>query len=96
MRNKLRRAIVDDVTSQNIDDELREGLLDLFESAMRSVSATLVHEATFATSDFATAQKRGCEGFKLVLTRVRYESRNEWFGVFQRGTERLEAVGHME
>ncbi len=96
MRNKLRRAIVDDVTPQNIDDVLREELLDLFESAMRSVSATLVREATFDTSDFATAKKRGCEGFLLRVSRTRTDSRDCWFGAFTRGDQRLEVIGHLE
>lgn len=96
MRKKLRRAIVDDVTSQNIDDELREELLDLFESAMRSVSATLVREATFNTSDFATAKKRGCEGFWLRVSRTRTDSGDSWFGAFTSGDQRLDVIGHLE
>lgn len=96
MRNTFMQAIIDDVNSRNIDDELREDLLDLFESAMKSVAATLVYEAKFETSEFSSAKKRGCEGFKLVLTRVRPDSRYEWFGGFQRGDERLDVIGHLE
>ncbi len=96
MRNTFRQAIIDDINSRNIDDELQEGLLDLFESAMKSVAATLAHEAKFETSDFSTAKKRGCGGFTLLLARVRPDSRYEWFGAFQRGDERLDVIGHLE
>ena len=56
----------------------------------------LVREAKLDTSDFATAKTRGCEGFALVLSRARTDSRNEWFGAFQRGEQRLDVIGHLE
>lgn len=62
MSNRLKRAVIDDVTSRNIDASQQDYLLDLFESAMKSVATTLVREAKFDTSDFATAKTRGCEG----------------------------------
>jgi hypothetical protein len=96
MQSTYKQAVIDDVRSRNIDDKLRENLLDLFESAMRSVSVTLVREATFDMSDFATARERNCEEFKLVLARTRANSSHSWFGAFQRGDERLEVIGHLE
>ena len=68
----------------------------LFESAMKSVATTLVREAKFDTTDFATAKGRGCEGFTLLVSRTRADSRDGWFGAFQRGDERLDVVGHLE
>ena len=63
MSNRFKNAVIDDVTSRNINASLQDHLLDLFESAMKSVATTLVREAKFDTSDFATAKVRGCEGF---------------------------------
>jgi hypothetical protein len=89
-------AIIDDMTSSNINTALQENLLDLFESAMKSVASTMVREAKFDTTDFATAKMRGCEGFTLLVSRARADSRDGWFGAFQRGDERLDVVGHLE
>ena len=71
MSNRFKHAVIDDVTSRNIDTSLQDHLLDLFESAMKSVATTLVREAKFDTTDFATAKARGCEGvdFHAELTR---------------------------
>jgi hypothetical protein len=96
MSNRFKKAVIDDVTSRNIDASLQANLLDLFESAMKSVAATLVREAKFDTTDFATGKARGCEGFTLIVRRARADSRDGWFGVFQRGDERLDVIGHLE
>ena len=96
MTNRFKHAVIDDVTSRNIDASLQDHLLDLFESAMKSVATTLVREAKFDTTDFATAKGRGCEGFTLLVSRTRADSRDGWFGAFQRGDERLDVIGHLE
>lgn len=96
MSNRFKEAVIDDVTSRNIDASLQDNLLDLFETAMKSVATTLVREAKFDTTDFATAKTRGCEGFSLLVSRARADSRESWFGAFQRGDERLDVVGHLE
>ena len=96
MNNRFKKAVIDDVTARNIDANLQDHLLDLFESAMKSVATTLVREVKFDTTDFATAKTRGCEGFTLLVSRARVDSRDGWFGAFQRGDECLEVVGHLE
>lgn len=92
MSNRFKHAVIDDVTSHNIDASLQDNLLDLFESAMKSVATTLAREAKFDTTDFATAKGRCCEGFTLLVSRTR----DGWFGAFQRGDERLDVIGHLE
>lgn len=96
MSNQFKKAVIDDVLSRSIDEALQASLLDFFEYAMISVAITLVREAKFDTSDFATAKERGCEGFALLISRARADSRNEWFGAFQRGEQRLDVIGHLE
>lgn len=96
MSNRFKKAVIDDVTAGNIDASLQDNLLDLFESAMKSVSTTLVREAKFDTTDFATAKARGCEGFTLLVSRAHTDSRVSWVGAFQRGNEHLNVVGHLE
>ena len=96
MSNRFKHAVIDDVASRNIDASLQGHLLDLFESAMKSVATTLVREAKFDTTDFATAKARGCEGFTLLVSRIRADSSNGWFGAFQRGEQRLDVIGHLE
>ena len=54
------------------------------------------HEAKFDITDFATAKARGCEGFTLLVSRTPADSRDCWFGAFQRGDERLDVIGHLE
>jgi hypothetical protein len=73
MSNRFKKAVIDDVTARNINANLQDHLLDLFESAMKSVATTLVREAKFDTTDFATAKQRGCEGFTLLVSRARAE-----------------------
>lgn len=96
MSNCPRRAIIDDVTSANIDEAIKSNLLDLFEHAMKSISTTLAREARFETKDFGSAKDRGCHGFALIVSRARSDSRDAWFGAFQRGDQRLDVVGHLE
>lgn len=96
MSNRFKNAIIDDVSPRGIDEALQASLLDYFEYAMKSIATTLVREAKFNTSDFATAKERGCEGFALLVSRARVDSRNEWFGAFQRGEQRLDVIGHLE
>lgn len=96
MKNRFKKCVIDDVTPRNINTTLQDNLLDLFESAMKAVATTLVREAKFDTTDFATAKARGCEGFTLLVSRTRTDSRDGWFGAFQRGDERLDVIGHLE
>jgi hypothetical protein len=96
MSNQFKKAIIDDIVPHNIDESLQDHLLDLFESAMKSVATTLVREANFETSDFATAKLRNCEGFALSLKRTFANSRTEWIGIFQRADQRLDVMGHLE
>ena len=96
MINRFTRAIIDDVTSRNINENLQDYLLDIFESVMKSVSTTLVREAKFDTTDFATAKAPGREGFTLLMSRPHADSRDRWFGTFQRGDESLDVIGHLE
>lgn len=96
MSNRHKKAIIDDVVPHNINADLQHNLLDLFESAMKTVATTLVREARFETRDFASAKRRGCEGFTLLVSRARTDSRTDWSGIFQRGDERLEVMGHLE
>ena len=96
MSNRFKRAVIDDLISRNINASQQDYLLDLFESAMKAVATTLVREAKFDTSDFATAKTRDCEGFALVLSRARADSRTEWLGKFQRGEQHLDVIGHLE
>lgn len=96
MSNRFKNAIIDDVMSRNLEPPIETALLDLFEYAMKSIAPTLVREAIFDTTDFASAKERNCEGFKLLVSRARTDSRNEWFGAFQRGDARLDVIGHLE
>lgn len=57
MSYRFKSAIIDDVIARNINADLQVNLLDLFESAMKSVATTLVREAKFETTDFVTAKK---------------------------------------
>lgn len=49
---------------------------------MKTVATTLVREAKYDTSGFATGKECTCEGFALLVSRARVDSRNEWFGAF--------------
>jgi hypothetical protein len=96
MSNRFKKAIIiNDTTGSDIDARLQENLFDLFKSTMKSLAVTLVREATFDTSDFATAKRRGCEGFELHMKRLN-DTLDAWSGVFRRGNEKLEVRGHME
>lgn len=96
MSYRFKSAIIDDVIVRNIDVDLKEKLLDLFESAMKSVATTQVREAKFDTTDFATSKGRDSEGFALLLSRVHADSRDAWFGAFERGDQCLDVIGHLE
>ena len=96
MSNRFKKAVIDDVISHNIVLPVQTNLLDIFDSAIKSVSTTLVREAQFDITDFATAKARGCEGFTLLMSRTHADSCDGWFGAFQRGDERLDVIGHLE
>ena len=96
MNNRYKKAIIDDVSARNIDSETEANLLDLFEYAMKSVASTLVREAKFNTTDFATAKGRGCAGFDLLVSLTYADNRIALIGAFQRGDERLDVIGHLE
>lgn len=94
--NQFKQAVIDDVTSTNLDPGLQAVLLDCFEYAMKTLAVTLVREAEFDTSDFATTKKRGGAGFVLHLRRSVPRSRESWQGEFTNGTQRMEVMGHLE
>ncbi|OVZ63782.1 hypothetical protein K6V71_16995 [Cupriavidus gilardii] len=96
MNAQFKKAIIDDVTAANVDEALQAHLLDLFEYAMKSVAPTLIREARFDSGDFGTASQHGGEGFAMLLSRAHANSRDAWFGAFQRGDQRLDVVGHLE
>ena len=96
MSNRFKKIIIDDVTSTNLAPGLQDGLLDLFESALQSIATTLVREAVFDTSDFATAASRGCTGYTLCFIRVTLETGVSWHGVFTKDAQRIEVMGHLE
>jgi len=96
MSNRFKKVIIDDVILTNTDPGLQEHLLDLFESVLQSISTTLVREAVFDTSDFATAARRGCTGYTLRILRVKLESGVSWHGVFTKNSQRMEVIAHLE
>ncbi|MCF1444409.1 hypothetical protein ACI2VK_24210 [Ralstonia nicotianae] len=96
MSQRFKQAVIDDVQSNHVGAALQERLLDLFEYAMRSVAVTLVREAKFHTDDFVTSRATGCDGFTLAIHQIFPGKRNAWAGVFERGGQRLEALGHLE
>jgi len=96
MSNRFKKIIIDDVISTNLAPGLQEHLLDLFESALQSISTTLIREAVFDTTDFATAVRRGCTGYALRILRVKLESGVSWHGVFTKDAQRMEVIAHLE
>ena len=96
MSNRYKKAVIDDVIGEGIEAEQQSQLLDLFESAMKSIAVTLAREATFHTSDFATAKQRGCEGFQLRLDRLPVDGQTMWRGEFSKGDQRLSVIGSLE
>jgi hypothetical protein len=96
MRNQFKKAVTDDVSCRSMDGALQASLLDLFEHAIRTPATTLVRKAKFDTSDFATAKERNGEGFALLVSRARADSRKAWFGAFQRSQQRLDVIGQLE
>lgn len=56
---------------------------------------TLIREAAFDTTNFATAKGARVRGFELRMKRLN-AARDAWAGTFQRGEDRLEVVGHLE
>lgn len=56
------------------------------------------HGVFYASDHIAKffAKARDCEGFTLLVSRTRTDSRDCWFGAFQRGDQRLDVIGHLE
>ena len=82
--------------SHGIDEDEQSNLLDLFESAMKSIATTLAREARFDMSDFATAKQRNCEGFQLTLQRLRIDGRIVWQGQFSRAEQQFTVTASLE
>lgn len=96
MTNRYQKAVIDDVVSHGIDEAEKSNLLDLFEYAMKSVATTLIREAKFDISDFASAQQRNCDGFQLTLQRTRIDGRDVWQGKFSRAEQQLTVIASLE
>lgn len=97
MTNRYKKSVIEDVVSQDIDEAEQSKLLDLFEHAMKSVATTLVREARFDTSDFATAKQANCDGFQLTLQRLHVDGRDVWQGQLSRADEqRLTVIASLE
>jgi len=96
MSNRYKKAVIDDMTSNGIDSRLHSNLLDFFEHAMKATATTLAHNATFDTTDFATAQQRDCAGYVLIISRVQPESQDFWRGEFTKDDQQLSVIGHLE
>ncbi len=85
MSSKLNyRAIIDDVQSEKCSDEELANLLEIFEYAVKSMATTLACKAWFDLNDFATAKKRGVDGFMLVLDKYPHAQANQWKGTFEK------------
>ena len=63
MTNRDERPMFSDVSANGIDAEKQSCLLEIFESAMKSITDTLVHEARFNMADFATATNRAVQKY---------------------------------
>lgn len=96
MTNRYKKAVIEDVVSHGIDEAERSNLLDVFEYAMKSIATTLIREAKFDTSDFASAKQRNCEGFQLTLQRMRIDGRDVWQGKFSRTEQQLTVIASLE
>lgn len=96
MSNRFKKAVIDDVLFSHIDEALQANLLDFFEHAMKATATTLAHNATFDTTDFATAQQRDCAGYVLIISRVQPESQDFWRGEFTKDDQQLSVIGHLE
>lgn len=96
MTNRYKKAVIEDTVSHCIDEDQQSNLLDLFESAMKSIATTLAREARFDMSDFATAKERNCEGFQLTLQRLRIDGRNVWQGQFRRAEQQFSVTASLE
>jgi hypothetical protein len=96
MTKRYKKAVIEDVVSHDIDEAEQSKLLDLFEHAMKSVAITLVREARFDTSDFATAKQTNCDGFQLTLQRLLVGGRVVWQGQFSRAKQRLTVIASLE
>ena len=96
MTNRYKKAVIEDTVSHGIDEDEQSNLLDLFESAMKSIATTLAREARFDMSDFATAKERNCEGFQLTLQRLRIDGRNVWQGQFSKVEQKFTVTASLE
>lgn len=95
MRKNFYKAVIHDIVSMGLSENEQESLIDLFESLMKSTSS-LVRQACFNTTDFATAKSRGVEGFDLTLIRVDTNGQEFWEGKFTKGQQLLELLGSLE
>ncbi len=96
MTNRYKKAVIEDIVSHGINETEKSNLIDLFEYAMKSIATTLIREAKFDTSDFASARQRNCEGFQLTLQRMRIDSRDVWQGKFSRAEQQLTVIASLE
>lgn len=92
MSSRFHAVTIEDFVANEIDADAQHELLDLFESAVRSMLPTLAREARFETSDFASAEQRDVAGFSLHLTRLGRGKQTMWQGSFTRIGQRLEVL----
>jgi hypothetical protein len=97
MRNRYRKAVIEDLVAENLPPEVQVSLLDFYEYLVKEVADSRAREARFELDDFARAAQRGISGFALTV--VKHAVANGfvcWHGTFERQGQRLFAVASIE
>lgn len=84
MSSRNRIKIVEDITADNASARVVDHLVDVLGYAIERIAPTLARSAEFRLEDFATARRRGIDGFVLELRRERKDDREVWIGEFEK------------
>ena len=90
--------VIDDINSQNMDQQTVQVLTDLFENLMGSITVTSARMARFDLGDFYSARALGVTDYELIMERMT-DVENSWIGRFRHKHDPasvLTILGHLE
>jgi hypothetical protein len=92
MTSRYTIKIVEDLIAEGVESGEVAKLLDMAAYAVERIAPTLARRADFDLSDFATAKRRGIDGYALTLRRQGSRAQEAWTAEFVEGNRCLRAL----
>lgn len=92
MNRLIYKGFIEDVRNEQCTDQEIEKLLDVFEDAVNSMSATSAKKSFYDLKDFQGTEHAGVNLFTLSLEREKVKNYEKYTGYFERDKKNLKVV----